>query len=77
MAVQMKPSAVQQYLADYAREIDTAREPIGIVLLNLGGPTTLDDVEPCTVSNLLALGADPFNYNASVVYLTVRYRLAP
>jgi ferrochelatase len=46
MAVQMKPSAVQQYLADYAREIDTAREPIGIVLLNLGGPTTLDDVEP-------------------------------
>ena len=46
MAVQMKPSAVQQYLADYAREIDTAREPIGIVLLNLGGPTTRDDVEP-------------------------------
>lgn len=37
----------------------------------------LDDVEPTTVSNLLALGADPWNYNASVFYLSVRYQLQP
>jgi MtrB/PioB family decaheme-associated outer membrane protein len=37
----------------------------------------LDDVEPDTVNNLLALGADPWNYNASVFYLSVRYQLQP
>jgi MtrB/PioB family decaheme-associated outer membrane protein len=38
---------------------------------------SLDDVEPDTISNLLALGADPYNYNASVFYLSVRYQLQP
>ena len=42
----MKPSAVRSTWRTTRAGIDTAREPIGIVLLNLGGPTTLDDVEP-------------------------------
>ena len=35
----------------------------------------LDDVESDTVNNLLSLGADPWNYNASVFYLSVSYKL--
>ena len=38
---------------------------------------SLDDVEPDTINNLLAYGADPWNYNASVFYLSVRYKLQP
>jgi hypothetical protein len=38
---------------------------------------SLDDVEPDTMNNLLALGADPWNYNASVFYLSVSYKLQP
>jgi MtrB/PioB family decaheme-associated outer membrane protein len=38
---------------------------------------SLDGVDPDTVSNLLALGADSWNYNASVFYLRVRYQLSP
>ena len=38
---------------------------------------SLDDVEPDTINNLLALGADPYNYNASVFYLSVRYKIQP
>jgi MtrB/PioB family decaheme-associated outer membrane protein len=37
---------------------------------------SLDNVEPDTMNNLLALGADPWNYNASVFYLSVRYQLS-
>jgi MtrB/PioB family decaheme-associated outer membrane protein len=37
----------------------------------------LDDVGPTTINNLLSLGADPWNYNASVVYLSIRYRMQP
>ncbi|MEJ2089604.1 MAG: MtrB/PioB family decaheme-associated outer membrane protein, partial [Gammaproteobacteria bacterium] len=33
----------------------------------------LDGLEPATVPNLLALGADPFNYDVNVVYFSVRY----
>jgi len=36
----------------------------------------LENVEPATVPNLLALGADPWDYSTAVVYLNVRYRLA-
>jgi MtrB/PioB family decaheme-associated outer membrane protein len=34
----------------------------------------LDGLEPATVPNLLALGADPFNYDVNVVYFSVRYQ---
>ncbi|MGI9291182.1 MAG: MtrB/PioB family outer membrane beta-barrel protein, partial [Gammaproteobacteria bacterium] len=37
----------------------------------------LDDVDPRTVNNLLALGADPWNYNVSVIYLNLRYQMQP
>lgn len=37
----------------------------------------VDNVAPDTIPNLLALGADPWNYNASVIYLSVRYLLRP
>ncbi len=33
----------------------------------------LEDVEPATVSNLLALGADPWDYDAHVVFVGVHY----
>jgi len=35
----------------------------------------LDDVGPATIPNLLALGADAWNYDNSVVYVNVRYQL--
>jgi hypothetical protein len=35
----------------------------------------LDGVEPATISNLLALGAEAWNYDTSVVYFNVRYQL--
>ena len=35
----------------------------------------LDEVEPNTIPNLLALGADAWNYDTSVVYFNVRYQL--
>jgi hypothetical protein len=34
---------------------------------------SLAGVDPATVSNLLSLGADPFNYEVNVVYLSFRY----
>jgi MtrB/PioB family decaheme-associated outer membrane protein len=37
----------------------------------------LDGVGADTINNLLALGADSWNYNASVFYLSVRYQLKP
>ncbi len=37
----------------------------------------LDGVEPDTIPNLLALGANAWNYDTSVFYLSVRYRLQP
>jgi MtrB/PioB family decaheme-associated outer membrane protein len=37
----------------------------------------LDGVEPDTVSNLLSLGADSYNYDVSVFYLSMRYQLSP
>jgi hypothetical protein len=37
----------------------------------------LDGVEPDTVSNLLSLGTDSYNYNVSVFYLSMRYQLSP
>jgi hypothetical protein len=30
-------------------------------------------VDPSTVGNLLSMGADPFNYEANVIYLSFRY----
>jgi MtrB/PioB family decaheme-associated outer membrane protein len=36
---------------------------------------SLDGVNPDTVSNLMALGADAWNYDVSVFYLSVRYEL--
>jgi hypothetical protein len=35
---------------------------------------SLDGVGPATVPRLLSLGADPFNYDVSVVYLSVQFR---
>jgi predicted porin len=35
----------------------------------------LDDVEPNTIPNLLALGANAWNYDTSVLYFNVRYQL--
>ena len=35
----------------------------------------LDGVDPDTISNLLALGADAWNYDVSVFYFSVRYQL--
>jgi MtrB/PioB family decaheme-associated outer membrane protein len=35
----------------------------------------LDDVEPNTIPNLLALGADAWNYDTSVLYFNARYQL--
>ena len=37
----------------------------------------LDGVEPDTISNLVALGADSYNYNVSIFYFSVRYQLLP
>ena len=34
---------------------------------------SLEGVEPATVPNLLAMGAEPFNYDVNVVYLSLRY----
>jgi MtrB/PioB family decaheme-associated outer membrane protein len=34
----------------------------------------LNGVDPLTVPNLLSLGADPFNYDVNMIYLSVRYR---
>jgi len=34
---------------------------------------SLAGVDPSTVSNLLSMGADPFNYEVNVVYLSFRY----
>jgi len=33
----------------------------------------LNDVGPATITNLLSMGADPFNYDVSVIYFSVRY----
>jgi len=38
---------------------------------------SLDGVEPDTISNLLSLGADAWNYDASVFYFSVRYQFGP
>jgi MtrB/PioB family decaheme-associated outer membrane protein len=38
---------------------------------------SLDGVDAATIANFLALGADPWNYQVSVVYLSVRYALQP
>ena len=35
----------------------------------------LDGVDPDTISSLLALGADAWNYDVSVFYFSVRYQL--
>jgi hypothetical protein len=37
----------------------------------------LDGVGADTISNLLALGADSWNYNANVFFLSMRYQLHP
>ena len=37
----------------------------------------LDGVEPDTVSNLMSLGADSYNYGVSAFYLSMRYQLSP
>jgi MtrB/PioB family decaheme-associated outer membrane protein len=37
----------------------------------------LDRVDPATVSNLLAMGADAWNYGVNVFYLSVQYQLQP
>ena len=50
----------------------TAREPIGIVLLNLGGPTTLDDVEPSPVQPLQRPG--DHHAPSFVQWLNARWR---
>ena len=34
---------------------------------------SLAGVDPSTVSNLLSMGADPFNYEVNVIYLSFRY----
>jgi hypothetical protein len=37
----------------------------------------LEGLEPDTVSNLLSLGASPYDYDVSVIYLSMRYQFNP
>ena len=37
----------------------------------------LDGLEPDTVSNYLSLGADPYDYDVSVIYLSMKYEFSP